>query len=144
MADGEPAIFSSFSESDGDSIPSGSVCYSTDLTEDSKAISDVPEAGGEVLLYRFEPERCSMTYSESEEETEVVTDSSREEQIGNADWYMTQLDKPVQQPFVWVTALLPRGKCSYMLFMFDGPGVHVVNQSMLTVQESVYCQEVDK
>jgi len=90
MADGEAtAIFSSFSESDGDSILSGSVCYSTDLTEDSKAISDVPEAGGEVLLYRFEPERCSMTYSESEEETEVVTDSSREEQIGNADWYVT-------------------------------------------------------
>jgi len=30
-----------------------------------------------------------MTYSESEEETEAVTDSSREEQIGNTDWYMT-------------------------------------------------------
>ena len=30
-----------------------------------------------------------MTYNESEEETEVVTDSSRKEQIGNADWCVT-------------------------------------------------------
>ena len=40
MADGEAAIFSSFSESDGDLILSGSVCYSADLTEDGKVISD--------------------------------------------------------------------------------------------------------
>jgi len=63
MADGEAAILSSFSESDGDSILSGSVCYSADLTEDSEAISDASEeAGGEVLLYRFKPERRSVTY----------------------------------------------------------------------------------
>ena len=58
MAEGEAAIFSSFSKSDGHSILSGSVCYSADFTEDSKAISDASEeAGGEVLPYRFEPER---------------------------------------------------------------------------------------
>ena len=58
MADVEAAIFSSFSESDGDSVLSGSVCYSTDLTEDSEAILDASEeTGGEVLLYRFEPKR---------------------------------------------------------------------------------------
>ena len=63
MADGKAVIFSSFSESDGDLILSGSVCYSVDLTEDSEVISDVSEeAGGEVLLYRFKPERCSVTY----------------------------------------------------------------------------------
>jgi len=90
MADGEAAIFSSFSNSNSDSILSGSVCYSTDRTEDSKAKSDASEeAESEVLLYHFEPERHSVTYSESEEETEVVKDSSREEQIGNADWYGT-------------------------------------------------------
>jgi len=62
MADGKAAIFSS-SESDGDSILSGSVCYSTDLTEDSKAISDaLEEAGGEVILYHLEPERLVLRY----------------------------------------------------------------------------------
>ena len=47
---------------------SGSVCYSTDLTEDSKVISDISEeTGGEVLPHHFEPERRSVTYSESED-----------------------------------------------------------------------------
>ena len=62
MVDSEAAIFSSFSESDGDLILSGSVCYSTDLTEESEAISDtLEEAGGEVLLYRW-PESPSLCY----------------------------------------------------------------------------------
>jgi len=63
MADCEAAIFSSFSESDGNSILSGSFCYSADLTEHGEVISDASEeAGDEVLLYRFKPERCSVTY----------------------------------------------------------------------------------
>ena len=63
MADCEAAIFSSFSESDGNSILSGSVCYSADLTKHSEVISDASEeAGGEVLLYHFKPVRRSMTY----------------------------------------------------------------------------------
>ena len=66
MAESEATTFGSFSESDGDSILSGSVCYSTDLSEDSKAESDLSEeVGGEVLPYRFKPERRSGTYSES-------------------------------------------------------------------------------
>jgi len=60
MADGEAALFISSSESDGDSILSASVCYSADLTEDSEVISDAS-----------------------------VTDSSCEERIGNANWYVT-------------------------------------------------------
>ena len=56
---------------------SGSVGYSTECSE---GISDtLVEGVGEVLPYRFKPERCSGTYSESKEEAEVVIVSSREE-----------------------------------------------------------------
>ena len=40
---GEVLTSNSLSESDGDSILSGSVCYSTDLCEDSEAISEPEE-----------------------------------------------------------------------------------------------------
>jgi len=43
MAEGEATTSSSFSESDGDSLLSGSVRYLTDLSEDSEAISDASE-----------------------------------------------------------------------------------------------------
>ena len=91
----EVATSSSFSKSDGDSLLSGSVHYLTDLTEDSKAISDASEpevdrVAAEVLPYSlFEPERRSGTCSESEGEVAAVTDTSGEERIGNIDWYMT-------------------------------------------------------
>ena len=39
MAEGEATVSGYFSKSDGDSLLSGSVHYSTDLSEDSKAIS---------------------------------------------------------------------------------------------------------
>ena len=92
MAESEATTFGSFSESDGDSILSGSVCYSTDLLEDSEAESDLSEeVGGEVLPYRFEPERRSGTYSESEDEAAVLTSTSGEERIGNTDWYVTEM-----------------------------------------------------
>ena len=92
MAEGEATTFRSFSESNGDSILSGSVCYSTDLSEDSEAESDLSEeVGGEVLPYRFEPERRSGTYSESEDEAAVLTSTSGEERIGNTDWYVTEM-----------------------------------------------------
>ena len=87
---GEVLTSSSLSESDGDSILSGSVRYSTDLSEDSEAISEPEEvdepARDEVLPYLFEPERRSRTYSESEDETTVVTGDSGEERIGNTNW----------------------------------------------------------
>ena len=87
---GEVLTSSSLSESDGDSILSGSVCYSTDLSEDSEAISEPEEvdepARDEVLPYLFEPGRRSGTYSESEDETTVVAGDSGEERIGNTNW----------------------------------------------------------
>ena len=46
MAEGEAAIFSSFSKPDGDLILSGSVCYLNDLTEDREAILDASEEAG--------------------------------------------------------------------------------------------------
>jgi len=90
MAEGEATTFDSFLESsDSDSILSGSVCYSTDLSEDSEAELDLSEEiGGEVLLYRFEPERHPGTYSECEDEAAVLTGSSGEERIG---WYVTKM-----------------------------------------------------
>jgi len=78
MAEGEATSSSSFSESDGNSILSGSVCYSTDLSEDSKMMSDVSgevdQVLDEVLPYFFEPVRRSDTYSEPEDEAAVVAD----------------------------------------------------------------------
>jgi len=79
MPEGEATTSSSFSESNSDSLLSGSIRYSTDLSEDSKAISgaseEVDRVTAEVLLYLFEPERRSGTYSESEDEVTVVTDT---------------------------------------------------------------------
>ena len=74
MAEGEGTTFGSFSESAGGSTLSASVCYSTDLSEDSEAESDVSEEGGgeDLLPYRFEPERHSGIYSESEDEAAVI------------------------------------------------------------------------
>jgi len=82
MADGEAKTFGSFFKSDSNSLPSGSVHYSTDLSEDREAISnaleEVDRVAAKVLQYLFEPERCSGTYSESEDEVAAVTDTSGE------------------------------------------------------------------
>ena len=86
---GEVLTSSSPSESDGNSILSGSVRYSTDLSEDSEAISEpeeVDEPRDEVLPYLFEPERRSRTYSESDDEMAVVSGDSGKERIGNTNW----------------------------------------------------------
>ncbi|XP_065899014.1 uncharacterized protein [Dysidea avara] len=86
---GEVLTSSSPSESDGNSILSGSVRYSTDLSEDSEAISEpeeVDEPRDEVLPYLFEPERRSRTYNESDDETAVVSGDSGKERIGNTNW----------------------------------------------------------
>jgi len=57
MAEGEATTSNSFSESDGDSLLSGFVRYSTDLSKDSEAISDaleeVDQVTAEVLPYLF-------------------------------------------------------------------------------------------
>jgi len=93
MAEGEATTSSSFSESDGDSLLSGSVCYSTDLNEDSKVMSDASEkvdrVAAEVLPYFFEPERRSGAYNESEDKVSAVTETSVEQRIRNTDWYVT-------------------------------------------------------
>ena len=71
----------------------GSVCYFTELREDDKVLS---EARSEVSLsfhtedaihpYLFEPERSS---SELNSET-LDTVNSREEQMGNTNWYWNE------------------------------------------------------
>jgi len=83
MAEGEATTSISFSESDGNSLLSGSVRYLTDLCKDSEAISDaseeVDQVVAEVLPYFFKPERHSGTYNESEDEVAAVKDASGEE-----------------------------------------------------------------
>ena len=56
----------------------------------SDASEEVDRVAAEVLrvLYLFEPERHSGTYSESEDEVAAATETSVEEQIGNTDWYV--------------------------------------------------------
>jgi len=92
VSDSETTTSSSFSKSNGDSLLLGSVRYSTDLSEDSEAISDASEVvdrvAAEILSYVFESERRSGTYSESEDEVAAVTDTSGEERIRNTDWYV--------------------------------------------------------
>ena len=83
---GEALTSSSPSESDGDSILSGSVRYLTDLSEAISEPEEVDEPHDEVLPYLFEPERRSGTYSESEDEMTVVKGASGEERIRNTNW----------------------------------------------------------
>ena len=88
MAEGDRSTL--FSETDNDSVLSGSVCYYTELSEDDEVLS---EAGSEVSLlfhtedvvhpYLFEPVRSS---SELDSET-LDTVDSWEERIGNTNWY---------------------------------------------------------
>jgi len=86
MAEGEATTFDDFSESDSDSILSGSVCYSTDLSEDSETESDLSEeVGGKVLPYCFKPKRYSRACSESKDEAAVLTSTSGKERIANTD-----------------------------------------------------------
>lgn len=79
---------SSCSESDSDSLLSGSVCYSTEFSDDHEELSEAPllyHGTEEVHPYLFEPERSSS--SEPDTETPDTVDY-REERIGNTDWYL--------------------------------------------------------
>jgi len=82
---------SSCSESDSDSLLSGSVCYSTEFSDDHEELSEAPllyHGTEEVHPYLFEPERSSS--SEPDTETPDTVDY-REERIGNTDWYLIWL-----------------------------------------------------
>jgi len=72
MAEGDSP--NSFSETDSDSVLSGSVWYSTELSEDNEVLSEASLMLDmeEVHPYLFEPEWSS---SKSDEETLYITDS---------------------------------------------------------------------
>ena len=76
MAEGDSPT--SFSETDSDSVLSGSVCYSTELSEDDEVLSEASSMldDTEVHPYLFEPERSS---SESDAETLDIADSRESE-----------------------------------------------------------------
>jgi len=89
MAEGNrPSLWS---ETDSDCVLSGSVCYSTEFSED-EVLSETGSGASlslhteEVLPYLFEPERSSSEPVVDSTETLDIVDT-REERIGNTDWY---------------------------------------------------------
>ena len=127
MAEGDRSTL--FSETDHDSVLSGSTCYSTELSEEGEVLS---EAGSEISLslhtedtihpYLFKPEQSS---SEQDSET-LDTVDSQEEQIGNTNWYYNEgsfCTASIQNTFYRCT-------CNFC-------------HSMPTVCESIHCQELE-
>ena len=82
---------SSWSETDSDSVLSGSVCYSTEFSED-EVLSETGSGVSlllhteEVLPYLFEPEWSSSEPDMDSTET-LDTVDTWEERIGNTNWY---------------------------------------------------------
>ena len=80
-----------WSETDSDLVLSGSVCYSTEFSED-EVLSETGSGASlslhteEVLPYLFEPEWSSSGPDVDSTETLDTIDSC-EERIGNTDWY---------------------------------------------------------
>jgi len=89
MAEGDRPT--SWSETDSDSVLSGSVCYSTEFSED-KVLSETGSGASlllhteEVLPYLFKSEQSSSEPAVDSTET-LDTVDSQEERIGNTDWY---------------------------------------------------------
>ena len=87
MAEGDRP--SSWSETDSDSVLSGSVYYSIEFSEDdvlSETASLLALHTEEVFPYLFEPERSINEPDVDSAETLDAVDTW-EEQIGNTDWY---------------------------------------------------------
>ena len=84
---------SSYSDSDTDSILSGSVCYSTEYSSDDDDDSSIDSHDSEssvstelgVLPYRFEPE-ASDSESTIGHGGEIDPSESSLERVGNTDW----------------------------------------------------------
>ena len=83
MAEGDS--FSSFSETDTESVLLGSAYYTTE-DSDASSIASLSLPVTEIWPYLFEPER-STSCSESEEMLEVDS-HPREDRLGNTNWYV--------------------------------------------------------
>ena len=118
-----------FAETDNDSVLSGSACYSTELSEDDKLLS---EAGSKVSLsfhmkdaihpYLFEPEQFSC---EQDPET-LDTVDSWEEQIGNTNCTTMKVHCVLHQ----YRTCFYSCTCNFC-------------HSMPTARDSISCQELD-
>ena len=85
MAEGNSRS-SSFSDIENDSILSGSVYSSAEVSEgDASSIASLSLPVGDIRPYRFEPER--ETPSEAEE-TLDLDGHFGEERLGNTTWYV--------------------------------------------------------
>ena len=95
---------SSCSESDSDSLLSGSVCYSTEFSDDHEKLSEAPllyHGTEEVHPYLFEPERSSSTQKPRIQST--IGKNGSETQTGTWIW-LVWLNLQHYRPFQFLPA----------------------------------------
>ena len=83
---------SSLNDIENDSILTGSVYSSSEVTEDdSSSVASLSLSVGIIRPYCFEPERPVELEASSSSETEEFDDHPSEERLGNTTWYVNQI-----------------------------------------------------
>ena len=83
---------SSLNDNENDSILTGSVYSSSEVTEDdSSSVASLSLSVGIIRPYCFEPERPVELEASSSSETEEFDDHPSEERLGNTTWYVNQI-----------------------------------------------------
>ena len=83
---------SSLNDNENDSILTGSVYSSSEVTkDDSSSVASLSLSVGIIRPYCFEPERPVELEASSSSETEEFDDHPSEERLGNATWYVNQI-----------------------------------------------------
>ena len=84
---------SSLNDIENDSILTGSVYSSSEVTEDdSSSVASLSPLSVEIIRpYCFEPERPVELEVSSSSETEEFDDHPSEERLGNTTWYVNQI-----------------------------------------------------
>ena len=83
---------SSLNDIENDSILTGSVYSSSEVTkDDSSSVASLSLSVGIIRPYCFEPERPIELEVSSSSETEELDDHPGEEWLGNTTWYVNQI-----------------------------------------------------
>ena len=83
---------SSLNDIENDSILTGSVYSSSEVTEDdSSSVASLSLSVGIIRPYCFDPERPVELEASSSSETEEFDDHPSEERLGNTTWYVNQI-----------------------------------------------------
>ena len=83
---------SSLNDIENDSILTGSVYSSSEVTEDdTSSVASLSLSVGIIRPYCFEPERPVELEASSSSETEEFDDRPSEEWLGNTTWYVNQI-----------------------------------------------------